>query len=53
MELFERYEYMMFYFTTSAKDIQWESKVKQKPFIVEELDTETIHHLDYIRRFYN
>ena len=52
MDLYKKHEYMMFYFTTAAKDIQWKSKTKQKPFIVEELDTETIHHLDYIQQFY-
>jgi tryptophan halogenase len=53
IHLLEEYEYMMFFLTTAAKDIQWKSKVTQKPFPVEQLDTETIHHLDYIQRFYN
>ena len=52
-QLFENHEYMMFYLTTAAKDIQWKSKVQTKPFIVEEIDTETIHHLDYIQSFYD
>jgi len=43
---------MMFFVTTAAKDIQWKSKIKDKPFPVEQLDTETIHHLDYIQKFY-
>jgi len=51
--LFENHEYMMFFLTTAAKDIQWKAKVKQKPFPVEQFDTETIHHLDYIQSFYN
>jgi len=50
--LLERHEYMMFFVTTAAKDIQWKSKIKDKPFPVEQLDTETIHHLDYIQKFY-
>jgi tryptophan halogenase len=53
MHLFEKYEYEMFFKTTAAKDIQWKSKVTQKPFPVEQLDTETIHHLEYINRMYN
>jgi tryptophan 7-halogenase len=52
IELLEKHEYMMFYLTTAAKDIQWKSKIKHKPFPIEELDTKTIHHLDYIQRFY-
>lgn len=50
--LLKKHEYMMFYFTTAAKDIQWKAKIKQKPFPIEELDTDTIHHIDYIQRFY-
>lgn len=50
---FERYSFMMFYLTTAGKDIQWKTKVKNKPFPVEQLDTNTIHHLDYISSFYN
>ena len=53
IDLLETYEYMMFFLTTAAKDIQWKSKVTQKPFPVEQLDTETIHHLDYIQSFYD
>jgi tryptophan 7-halogenase len=52
MHLFENYEYMMFYLTTAGKDIQWKSKITQKPFLVEQLDTETVSHLDYIQEFY-
>jgi tryptophan halogenase len=52
IELLEKHEYMMFYFTTAAKDIKWKTKVKQKPFLIEQLDTETVHHLDYIQSFY-
>lgn len=52
IHLLKKYEYMMFFLTTAAKDIQWKSKVTQKPFPVKQLDTETIHHLDYIERFY-
>jgi tryptophan halogenase len=40
-------------FTTAAKDIQWKSKITEKPIPIEQLDTETIHHLDYIQRFYD
>ena len=53
MDLFEKWEYEMFFKTTAGKDIQWKSKIKEKPFPVEQLDTETIHHLEYIQRFYN
>ena len=53
IQLLEKHEYMMFFLTTAAKDIQWKSKVTQKPFPVEQLDTETIHHLDYIQSFYD
>jgi len=52
MHLFETYEYEMFFKTTAGKDIQWKSKVTQKPFPVEQLDTKTIHHLEYIQSFY-
>lgn len=52
-ELLESHEYEMLFKTTAAKDIQWKAKVKQKPFPIEELDTETIHHLDYIQSFYD
>lgn len=41
------------FLSTSARDIQWDSKVKEKPSPVELPDTETIHHLDYIQSFYN
>ena len=50
---FEKHEFMMFYLTTAAKDIQWRSKVKEKPFEIKQLDTQTIHHLDYIQNFYD
>lgn len=50
--LLEKHEYMMFFLTTAGKDIQWKSKVTQKPFPVEQLDTKTIHHLEYIQSFY-
>jgi len=40
-------------YTTAAKDVQWKSKVIQKPVPIELPDTETIHHLDYIQRFYD
>ena len=39
--------------TTAAKDVRWESSVMEKPFPIEQPDTETIHHLDYIQRFYD
>jgi len=47
-----RHEYMMFFLTTAGKDIQWKTKTEQKPFPVLELDTKTIHHLEYIKNFY-
>jgi tryptophan halogenase len=53
IDLLETHEYMMFYLTTAGKDIQWKAKIKQKPFLIEQLDTETVHHLDYIQRFYD
>jgi tryptophan halogenase len=52
IHLLENHEYMMFFLTTAGKDIQWKSKVTQKPFPVEQLDTKTIHHLEYIQSFY-
>jgi hypothetical protein len=52
IHLFESYEYEMLFKTTAAKDIQWKTKVKQKPFPIEELDSETVHHLEYIQKFY-
>jgi tryptophan halogenase len=51
--LLKKYEYEMLFRTTSGKDIQLKSKLKQKPFILKEIDTKTIHHLDYIESFYN
>jgi tryptophan halogenase len=42
-----------FLYTTAAKDVQWKSKITAKPVPIEQLDTETIHHLDYIQRFYD
>tara|TARA_B100002019_G_C21231412_1_gene580295 strand:+ start:166 stop:1566 length:1401 start_codon:yes stop_codon:yes gene_type:complete len=51
--LFERYEYEMFFKTTAGKDIQWKSMIKNKPYPIEQIDTEVIHHLDYIQSFYN
>jgi len=41
------------FLSTSARDIQWKSKIKEHPVPIELPDTETIHHLDYIQRFYN
>jgi tryptophan halogenase len=51
-DLFENHEYMMFFLTTAGKDIQWKSKLTQKPFLIEQLDTKTINHLEYIQSFY-
>jgi len=51
--LYEKKEYMMFYQTTAGKDIQWKSRVKDKPFSIGNGDTKTIHHLDYIQSFYD
>jgi tryptophan halogenase len=53
IELFEKYEYEMLFKTTAAKDIQWKSKLKYKPFPIEEIDTTTVHHLEYIQKFYD
>ena len=33
--------------------IQWKSMIKNKPYPIEQIDTEVIHHLDYIQSFYN
>lgn len=52
-DLFENAEYDMFFKTTAAKDIQWESSTKKKPFVLNELDTETVHHIDFIESFYS
>lgn len=41
------------WYTRAAKDIQWKSKLTEKPVPIERDETETIHHLDYIQRFYN
>lgn len=51
LENFSFGETMMFSFTKSAKDINWESKTKEKPFHLEQLESKTIHHLDYISSF--
>lgn len=40
-------------FTTASKDIQWKLKGTQKPVPIEQHDTETNHHLDYIQSFYH
>jgi tryptophan halogenase len=53
ISLIKSREYEMFFKTTAGKDIQWKSKISQKPFPINELDTETIHHLDYIQSFYD
>jgi hypothetical protein len=45
--------YPSMWITTAAKDIQWESNIKQKPVPIEQVDTKTIHHLDYIQKFYD
>lgn len=52
VHLFKKHEYEMLFKTTAGKDIQWKSKIKDKPFPVEQLDTKTIHHLEYIQSFY-
>jgi tryptophan halogenase len=41
-----------FLLSTAAKDIQWKSKITEKPSPIEQLDTKIIHHLDYIQSFY-
>jgi tryptophan halogenase len=40
-------------FTTASKDIQWKTGETQNPIIIEQTNTETIHHLDYIQGFYD
>lgn len=50
--LFEYHEYEMFFKTTAAKDITWKSKTDKKPFTIEELESETMHHIDFIKSFY-
>lgn len=50
---FKRLDSPFPWFTTAAKDIQWKSKISEKPTSLEQADTETIHHLDYIQRFYD
>lgn len=42
-------------YITAAKDIQWKSKITKTPVLVspERQELETIHHLDYIQRFYD
>jgi tryptophan halogenase len=40
-------------FTTASKDIQWKLKGTKKPVPIEQHDTETNHHLDYIHSFYD
>lgn len=37
--------------TTAAKDVQWDTKITQMPTPIEQPDTETMHHLDYIQRY--
>jgi tryptophan halogenase len=51
-ELFDRYEYEMFFKTIAAKDIKWKSKIKHVPYKIEQQDSKTIHHLEYIENFY-
>lgn len=51
-KIFKKYEYQMIFKTISGKDIKWNSGVKEKPFLIEEIDTKTIHHLEYIQSFY-
>lgn len=41
------------FFSAAANDIQWNSKITEKPSPIEQLDTKTIHHLDYIQSFYD
>ena len=40
-------------FTTASKDIQWKTGETQNPITIEQTNTETIHHLDYIQGFYD
>ena len=44
-----RYEFMMFWYTTAARDIVWESGFP--PPKLKEIPVETITHLDYINQF--
>ncbi len=50
-ELFLMLEYQMLYKTMAGKDIRLKTKNNRKPYLLEELDTTTIHHLDYINQF--
>jgi tryptophan halogenase len=51
--LSDRHEFLMLHQTTASKDVQWESKTKQKPFLIDELDTKKVHHLDFIESLYD
>ncbi len=49
--LSERFEFMMLFHTSSGKDLQWNSKIKDMPTIIKDIDTEKVHHLDYINTY--
>ena len=49
----DEHEFLMLHQTTASKDIQWKSKTKQQPFLIDELDTKKVHHLDFIETFYD
>lgn len=51
--LLENHEYEMFFKTTAGKDITWNSNIKTIPFVINEIETKTVHHLNYIDNFYN
>jgi len=49
--LSERFEFMMLFHTSSGKDLQWNSMIKELPVILKDIDGETVHHMDYIQKF--
>lgn len=42
----------MFFYTTAAKDVQWNLNYKRKPFVIPSVKSKSIHHLDYIELFH-
>lgn len=50
-ELFLMLEYQMLYKTLAGKDISWKTNNKTTPYLLQEVDTKTVHHLDYIDQF--
>jgi tryptophan halogenase len=50
-ELFMMFEYPMLYKTIAGKDFSIETENKNKPYLLDEPDTKTVHHIDYINQF--